>query len=768
MALPFLPGNTFERKIGKDKFHLTHQFDKYNGVGMLTGNKLGVGGVPLAGEDLRPKNSVYPRGEGPDRPAWLAFDKQVLCFDAYFQESITERPQEQYRIRKCRVYFYPEDDTVQVVEQRQNNVGFPQGTILKRHRVPLPAPNDDRFYTYDQFNVGAEVSLYGRVYKLIDCDSFTRNFLTKLGVRVPPGFSAPEDPFLKHRQVADGTQNPLRPYERIDTLKQFINHDTHVLRFWGVWDDTESLYGDVRNFVINYFLADDTMEIREILPPNSGRDAPPTYLARNKLPKDFNGLRLPGENAPRTVLNVFGQLNKQRWILDNLKTGAIDQKYYTDQDLSIGQLINVYGRKVLLTDCDEFTKNYYRTKYGVQDFTPINYKKDNDYKTLKQSYPYTGFGSEEDSLNSTKKLLPEPVKKDFNKFMGFDRQGLESNVLRFMAKIITKDPIQAERRFVISYFLADDTINIHEPPTRNSGIDGGKFLERQKIKKPNQPRYPLEVSEYFSGIDFYVGGHVNINGFEFYIYDADEYAFTLMEKESYLFPVSNQRLVLEKLRQFLTNNSDSVAQFEQHDPHRKGYFGYETFYYLMKNLAGHILVDHEIITLARYYAQKSLKEHDIYSIVGVAQEHLRKHNYEHLLPLKENLIKRDRNRNGRLPAEEVRIAIRSVHVPLPDYLLNTLINRMTQEDGCIEYNDVLSALNWRELPISKPTSTSEHEQNDFASTRHTDDPNMLDKTTHERKKFNVEYAIMLQDLGLNMSHPLSTLGTSNNCDECKK
>jgi hypothetical protein len=36
-------------------------------------------------------------------------------------------------------------------------------------------------------------------------------------------------------------------------------------------------------------------------------------------------------------------------------------------------------------------------------------------------YIDTGFGSEEDSLNSTKKLLPEPVKKDFNKFMGFDR-----------------------------------------------------------------------------------------------------------------------------------------------------------------------------------------------------------------------------------------------------------------------------------------------------------------------------------------------------------
>ena len=68
------------------------------------------------------------------------------------------------------------------------------------------------------------------------------------------------------------------------------------------------------------------MEVREILPPNSGRDAPPTFLARSKLPKDFGGMRLPGENAQRTVLNVFGQLNKQRYILDNLKVNRINKK----------------------------------------------------------------------------------------------------------------------------------------------------------------------------------------------------------------------------------------------------------------------------------------------------------------------------------------------------------------------------------------------------------------------------------------------------------
>ena len=55
-------------------------------------------------------------------------------------------------------------------------------------------------------------------------------------------------------------------------------------------------------------------------------------------------------------------------------------------------------------------------------------------------------------------------------FVFFKRNGLESNTLRFLAKIHTKDPIQAERRFIISYFLSDDSIHVHEPPVKNSGF----------------------------------------------------------------------------------------------------------------------------------------------------------------------------------------------------------------------------------------------------------------------------------------------------------
>ena len=78
---------------------------------------------------------------------------------------------------------------------------------------------------------------------------------------------------------------PLRPYEKEDTLRQFLENDRRVLRFYCFWDDTNSMFGDPRECIMHYFLADDTVEIREIIPPNSGRDAVPLFLRRQRLPR---------------------------------------------------------------------------------------------------------------------------------------------------------------------------------------------------------------------------------------------------------------------------------------------------------------------------------------------------------------------------------------------------------------------------------------------------------------------------------------------------
>ena len=162
--------------------------------------KPGIGGVPLPGQKKK-LHSVFPVGEGEAAPAWVAFDRKVLNFSGYFLENVhITKNDEQFRIRKVKVYFYLEDDSVQVNEPQIENSGIPQGqfslvfrwyhswpayninlgTLIRRHRVPLPPPNDNKFYTVDYFNVGNELQMYGRTFKLTACDSFTRNFLEQM------------------------------------------------------------------------------------------------------------------------------------------------------------------------------------------------------------------------------------------------------------------------------------------------------------------------------------------------------------------------------------------------------------------------------------------------------------------------------------------------------------------------------------------------------------------------------------------------------------
>ena len=101
-------------QVGQTNFPKPHHFDINDDVTLL---------APKS----RPVHSSIPRGNGPDLPAWVAFDKQVLGFDAYYTEDVSQRPSEPYRVHRCKVMFYLEYDTMQVVEPRDDNSGLTQG-----------------------------------------------------------------------------------------------------------------------------------------------------------------------------------------------------------------------------------------------------------------------------------------------------------------------------------------------------------------------------------------------------------------------------------------------------------------------------------------------------------------------------------------------------------------------------------------------------------------------------------------------------------------
>ncbi|XP_059739789.1 EF-hand domain-containing family member C2 isoform X5 [Bos taurus] len=541
-------------QMGKEKFHKSQHWGFCNNVRMLVGeDKPGIGGELLFGQKIKPKYSVFPKGMGTDSPSWVAFDKQVLSFDAYLEDEVPDKSQENYRIRRYKIYFYLEDDTVEVNEPVLQNSGLPQGIFIRRHRISLPPPNEDQFYTVHHFNVNTDIVFYGRTFKVYDCDAFTKNFLTKIGVKLNPPGQCPEDPYMKTRREKLDCMEPICPYESFDTLKQFLEYDRKVLRFFCVWDDSGSVFGDRRELILHYFLSDDTIEIKEVLPHNSGRDAMSLFLQRRKLPKyGPPGVYQPGQLTDQTVLNVYGGYSETRvygFLLDKYQLGKLDQEFYKDTDLSIGTTINVWGRKVLLCDCDDFTKTYYRTKYGIENFTSIPCKAPSPPKIERKFPPYTGFGSEEDSLRSCIGLMPTPHQRNFKKFIEFDSYGNISNTLRFFAKLITHKCADVERMFVISYFLSDDTISVFEPIERNSGYTGGMFLKRVRVKKPGQEVFKSEFSEYIKAEELYVGAKVNVNGYLFFLVNADEYTLNYMERNSDKFPLSSIELVIQKLKE---------------------------------------------------------------------------------------------------------------------------------------------------------------------------------------------------------------------------
>ncbi len=343
-------------------------------------------------------------------------------------------------------------------------------------------------------------------------------------------------------------------------------------------------------------------------------------------------------------------------------------------------MVNVFGRKMLLTDCDEFTKNFYANKYGIGNFAPVEYDTQNYARTIERTNPpYNGFGSEEDSLAGAQKLIPEPPRKDFVKWMAYDRNGLESNTLRFLARLNVKDPIQAERRFIISYFLADDSILVHEPPIKNSGVSGGKFLERMKIKKPNHPPYSTELPRYYSQEDFYVGARLLVNDFDFTLCDADEYCFKFMESHPEMFPLSNKQSVLNKLRSRARPEhvSELAAQLRHIDQFNSGLVGFRTFVNAAMDILSGVLNEQESITLARAYALEKKTSYDEQSLAYVAQESLRKHNFDQFTRLRDSLRNCDsyEHREDSASVNEVRSICKGFRLPLPDYLLDMVLSR---------------------------------------------------------------------------------------------
>ncbi|NXY81669.1 EFHC1 protein, partial [Alcedo cyanopectus] len=410
-------------------------------------------------------------------PAHVALDKKILKFDAYFQEDVPLSAEERFRIRQVCIYYYLEDDSMTVIEPAVKNSGLPQGKLLRRHRVPKNDHGDH--YHWKDLNLGMDITMYGRTYHIVDCDPFTQVFLMSQGIELNPPEKMLCDPYIEMRR-----QPPLKcttPSD-FDQLKQFLTYDKQVLRFYAIWDDSDSMFGETRPFIIHYYLADDTVEVREVHKPNDGRDPFPILIKRQHLPKTFVEKK---KTFPTCVMEISDQE-----VLE----------WYTAKDFAVGKSTTILGRNFFIYDCDEFTRNFYRDKFGITGFQPVDINKKPPEEVQQVIPPYNGFGILEDSLQNCFSLFPKPPRKDVIKM-------LENNhkVLRYQVSLESPDPEDRKRHFILSYFLSDDMISIYERPLRNSGITGGKYLGKTRVAKPGST---TENVSYYEPSDLTIGSTI--------------------------------------------------------------------------------------------------------------------------------------------------------------------------------------------------------------------------------------------------------------------
>ncbi|UYV80549.1 EFHC1 [Cordylochernes scorpioides] len=475
-------------------------------------------------------------------PSYVAFDRKAVRIKAWAR-------QDGDLFRYFDIYYYLEDDSMSIFEPFRNNSGLIQGKTLRRQK--LPKDNEGTMWNWRHLNVGVDFTAYGQTYHIYDCDPFTRSLvllpilLTSEGIDVLPGETPPADP---HVPIAPSEPRVVKP---IDRRGQFQLYDQQVLRFWGVWDDREAQYGELRPVILLYYLADDTLEVLDVRQPNDGRDPFPKILRRQRMPHpncevltdSFHRCYMELKQVPgmfQTVppYNGWGSFEDSLQNCFKLYPARPHQNltkaFFGDEKVLRYEAVLPLMESFTLLSAEYFGKIYFIV--SVEETS----------------------GPAGDSI----RWIREPQRR----MCGQDSIW----------------PADQSRRFHIYYYLYDDTLKVVERALPNCGRDTGVFLARQRVPNPRPSRMQSSGATppvHYSQFDLYVGQVLEIFGRRFVITDADEYVLKYMEHHEDKYPDD----AIEAHRRLVQEHKTKIPPPLLSGQHRYKKLGRDDFVELLRN-----------------------------------------------------------------------------------------------------------------------------------------------------------------------------------------
>jgi hypothetical protein len=369
-------------------------------------------------------------------------------------------------------------------------------------------------------------------------------------------------PITRFIEAARGSQ---KTGGKKDMKARFLAYDGQVLRFLMVWDDREkNMFGEKHLYWLSYYLATEEGELKEARGKKQFMGCP-TMLKRQRLPRTI----IFSDDRMRSCEDVTG-----------------DEDYFNEDDFIVGRQLNIFGRMWTIADCDPFTQQWYAEHKGIdQKAAAIPTAEPPSPRPELPVPPHPGFGREEDTIESWKSLIPKRPKTDMKALMSKGTGATR----RLRARLVTDDPINAERVFCITVFLDDGELAVYEPKIRNSGVEGGTFMKKQKLRRE-------DTHEYFKSEDFVVGEVVVIKSHPLRIYEEEAQPAT---------PVADVDVVIHKLKKKMLDNSASLRKmFRKFDLDKSQTISFDEFWNML-NYYSLAITKYEAIVLFKAFEDKA-------------------------------------------------------------------------------------------------------------------------------------------------------------------
>ncbi|KAI1712114.1 DUF1126 PH-like domain-containing protein [Ditylenchus destructor] len=270
--------------------------------------------------------------------------KANLCFVCYLNDSDGEQG-ELLKIRPMKLIYHLDDETISLNEPYMENSGHVQGRVFYRQKVPKYKEETVglNYVTWKDLKVGEDINLFGKVYRLVSCDAFTKNFLHDRGIVMQDNDEGiPIDPWNHNRHF--GPRFYAQAGQLNELQKLHIGEDTNLrswedmpktLAFHVAWLDARNdFYGArlKRTFRMLVNTHDDSVTLTETTP--GFNDA--LFLRNAQLP----------------YVTIDGR-----------------RCHYRAAHMRPGSWIDIYKRPMFIFACDgEETAKFIKQQYGDIDY----------------------------------------------------------------------------------------------------------------------------------------------------------------------------------------------------------------------------------------------------------------------------------------------------------------------------------------------------------------------------------------------------------------